>query len=64
MSAECPFIEQATRPRLTNVLVMAGLVNRRCHRPSIEQGVGPRTAGMTVFLSCWIRRGSAREEGS
>ena len=33
MSAESPFIEQARRPRLSNVLAMAGLVNRRCHRP-------------------------------
>ena len=49
MSAESPFIIQATQPRLTNVLAMAGLVSRRCHRPSIEQGVGSRTTGMTVF---------------
>lgn len=60
MSAESPFIEQATRPRLTNVLVMAGLVSRCCYRPralnmalALEQ---PVSCGMRGFLSCWIRR--------
>jgi hypothetical protein len=58
MSAESPFIEQATRPRLTNVLVMAGLVNLCCHRPrALNMAFGqPVSCGMRAFLSCWIRR--------
>jgi hypothetical protein len=59
MSAESPFIEQARRPRLSNVLVLAGLVNRRYHRPrALDMALALRSPyrRMRVFLSCWIRR--------
>jgi hypothetical protein len=59
MIDESLFIEQAARSRLTNTLVMTGLVNRRCHRPrALNMALvlaQPTSYGMTVFLSSWIR---------
>jgi hypothetical protein len=54
MIDESLFIEQAARPRLTNTLVMTGLVNRRCHRPrALNMALvlaQPTSYGMTVFF--------------
>jgi len=45
MSAASPLIEQATQPRLTNVLVMARLEKLAlASSQGIERVIGPRTA--------------------